>query len=503
MKNIKIIVILSFVISLIASCDIGRLDTPPLAVSEGDYFQNEVEFRRAVVSAYAKMTDWYWFKSADFIHHLYYLAGDDITTNRDGTATYELFNGNLNPTEGKSSYFWDMTYEMIQRTNVIIEKAETADLDMFDSPELINYMKGEALFLRSLAYFKLFNMYGRAPLVITRITNREDTNTPASEGVQLLDQVIEDLEEAASLLPASWPSEEAGRAVSNSAKGLLVKALVYRGDYSGSSTDYATAANVYSQISGANLETDYSNNFSAFHENNSESLFEFQAAAPSPEQQNPWLSNDGPWRGVESMHAFWGMYKTFGPQNDMIGGETWKVTRKLFNQFGTDPRLAFFMQPDRSFEKYGKDGLDALLPTFAPSSVNNVRILRLADVKLVAAEAILKSGGNKASAIALINEIRTRARDWGLSSGAGDGIAPADHPTSETDSGVILQWIMDERFVELCGEEGIRWHDLKRWDAHGDISLQNWNGSDEHFSTDLSASFQFEYPKTFCIPFLR
>ena len=40
----------------------------------------------------------------------------------------------------------------------------------------------------------------------------------------------------------------------------------------------------------------------------------------------------------------------------------------------------------------------------------------------------------------------------------------------------IMQWIMDERFVELAGE-GHRWDDLRRWHAAGDINLTGWDGT--------------------------
>jgi len=89
---------------------------------------------------------------------------------------------------------------------------------------------------------------------------------------------------------------------------------------------------------------------------------------------------------------------------------------------------------------------------------------------LLKAEAILNSGGNKAEAIGLINEIRTRAR--------GAGTVPADFNTAESDEATIMQWIMDERLRELCGDDDHRWFDLKRWHYAGYINLSNWDGGD-------------------------
>ena len=42
---------------------------------------------------------------------------------------------------------------------------------------------------------------------------------------------------------------------------------------------------------------------------------------------------------------------------------------------------------------------------------------------------------------------------------------------------------MDERFLELSGEDDHRWFDLKRWHYAGFIDLGTWDGSDTGFST--------------------
>ncbi|MGB9746107.1 MAG: RagB/SusD family nutrient uptake outer membrane protein, partial [Bacteroidales bacterium] len=120
------------------------------------------------------------------------------------------------------------------------------------------------------------------------------------------------------------------------------------------------------------------------------------------------------------------------------------------------------------------------------SSIDNPRILRYADVLLLKAEAILKSGGNKEDAIDLINQIRERARNSASPASA----VPADRSVSETDESTIMQWIMDERLLELCAEEGIRWFDLKRWHAAGYINLANWTASDNDFSS-VRIDFKF------------
>lgn len=495
MKKIKYLTLTVLLIfAAFNSCDVTRLDTPSLAPTEADYFTTKTEFELVLFNAYAKMTDWFWFRAQDFLHPMYILPGDDISEDLS-FGTWEIFN-NINSTNGYVNYFFSQTYQLIQRTNVVIDKVDNADPASFPDASFLPIVKGEALFLRALANFKLFNMFGTAPLVTSRL-NSETLHQPRSDGTQLLDQVILDCQEAVALLPAAWDDASRGRATKNSANGLLLKALVFRGDYTGNSADYTSAVNAYNNIT-ASLTADYRDNFKAATENNEESLFEFQASRQAA-VDNVWLQNDGPWRGVEVMSTYWGFYtiaNNAARQN--LRGNNWKVTQKMANAHGTDPRVDYYMEDNRNFTKYGKEDEDELSGTVG--SLNNPRLLRYAESKLLAAEAILLSGGSKAQAIGLINEVRTRARNWAADAGIGDGSEPADHSTSETDTPTIMKWIEDERVAELMGEMMIRWYDLKRWDARGYINLSTWGGGIEHFSTDMAGTFQFEYPKHLVLP---
>jgi starch-binding outer membrane protein, SusD/RagB family len=476
----------------ISSCDVSRLDTPSIALTELDYFKDRNDFEQALFHGYSKMTDWYWFRAQNFIHPMLFLPGDDITENQ-AFQTWEQFN-NINADNDYVTYFYTSTFQMIQRVNVVIEKVDAANPTNFPDASFLPVVKGEALFLRALALFKLFNMYGTAPLVTERLTT-STMSQPKSSGTQLLDQAIQDLQTAEPLLPTMWDEPNRGRVTKNSANGLLLKALVFRGDYTNNAADYAAAVEAYNKIT-ATLTDNYTDNFSGYTENNSESLFEFQASR-APGVDNVWLQNDGPWRGVEVMSAYWGFYTTVSNgQRDNLRGANWKVTEKFANLYGNDPRVDFFMEDNRNFTKYGHADLDVQSGT--AGSLNNNRILRFAESKLLAAEAILLSNGNKVTAINLINEVRTRARNWANENDLSN--APENRNTAETNNDVIMGWIEDERAIELLGEEQVRWFDLKRWDKRGYKNLSNWGGGIEHFSTDLAGTFQFEYPKHLLLP---
>lgn len=503
MKNtIKYLIVLLLIVQF--SCDPSRIETEPLGKTENDFFSTNAEFREALVSVYAKFYDYYFHRpyggNSDQPHTLWYLPGDDLTETHGTRTAEELFDGTLNSSNSRTSWVFDKTYEMIAYANVLLEKVTSVNYSDFDDPAEIAAMEGEALFLRSYAYYLLFNMYGNVPLVIERIKGEGATNTPVSDKLKVLDQVIIDSEKAIAKLPESWPQSYAGRATKNSARGLLAKALIFRGNYTKNNEDYSKGLAVFNSIT-ASLVPTYTDNFSSFAENNSESLFEIQASTPTA-IDNIHLYNDGPWRGVETLSVNRGLSQKNGTSAANGANTKLIITEKLLNGFGDDPRIAVFLESGdgfnkRLFQKYTLSWLDKLTTPFQ-SSANNERVLRYADLKLIAAEAALKTG-NTSVAINHVNDVRKRARDWGKSAGLSDGTIPADYPTSETNKNTIIQWIMNERFVELAGE-GQRWWDLKRWHVCGDLNLNGWNGGIQNFSTNLGSPVQFDVNKHLLFP---
>ncbi len=84
----------------------------------------------------------------------------------------------------------------------------------------------------------------------------------------------------------------------------------------------------------------------------------------------------------------------------------------------------------------------------------NIRVLRYADVVLIAAEAAVMAGDN-AKALTYINMIRTRAR----MSGPTGNTCPANYAAGTT---ITMDMIIHERRLELA-MEGSRFFDLVRW----------------------------------------
>ncbi len=503
MKTIFIVTVCALIL-IITGCDKDRVDAPPLKNTEANYFADVTQFRKITFGIYAKLYDYYHYNAGDngnWANSLWLLPGDDLTETNGSRTAEELFDGTLRPDNIRVEWIFDKTYEMISKSNVIIDKVNSVDFSAYDGADEIPYMEGEALFLRSYAYYNLFNIYGNVPIVTQRFLNADEANTPKSDHLEVLEQVITDAKAALAILPESWSAEYRGRATKNSARALLTKALVFKANYSGSN-DYTEAITTFNAIT-ATLSTRYLDNFDVATENNQESLFEIQAGQPSA-FSNIFLENDGPWRGVEDLSIFRGMMSVAGSTSISNYANTrFLITDKLFNAFGTDPRISYFLRADdneggRLFQKYTLAELDQQQGNVFDTSSNNERVLRYGDLILLIAEAHLKSG-NPSTAIQLVNNVRKRARDWGLASGTNDGTVPADYSTSETNIDTIMKWIMDERFIELAGE-GQRWWDLKRWHVAGDINLTGWTGDDAQFSTNLSSSSLFDVSKHLLFP---
>ena len=510
MKIKKYLLISSLIVSsllVFVSCE-KQLDVKPSSELESNYFSSENRIQRSVGAAYAAITDMYspHLGGGGTPALLPILAADDITF--DGSwSSHETFSG-LNASDGRVGELWNKLYILVSRCNFVLAKIEEPDVKMIYTTEgLKNANRGEALFLRSWAFYKLWDLYRKAPIQDERIIAIENTILSPSAGFEMLDNAIASLEEAATLLPDSWDSKNLGRVTKNSAYGLLVKANVLHACYnSGNAGDYAKAIAAFEKISGsAQLVATFGDNFDYRTENNSESLFEFQASH-APAQDNAWLDNN--FGGdVGQMGAFYHMWD--GHWGNYAVG-VYGPTQKLVNAFEPgDPRMdetlsnnadnlgwsLWWISPQ--WDKFGGyqmvkythgDRGNSYDNTWSLSSKNNPRLLRLADVKLAAAEAYLQTG-NSAAARNQVNDIRSRARN----SVTPASIVPADLAT------VSMNEIMNERFIELAGEDGHRWTDLRRWHAAGIINLATWTATDFGFPYNAS-DFAFQVPKNLLYP---
>lgn len=483
-RKLWLVLLVSFAGSLLNGCNRSKLNLLPHGPTEQEYFTEEADFQRAVFGVYGKMTDFFWYNASPFSTTMtvFILPGDDITCNDD--EEFEQF-GSLQPSSGRLNYLYSAIYQMIARANTLIQKIDQVADGVYQTPNLKAYNKGEALFLRGYGFYLLWNFFGTSPLDTVRVISADQFTPPSTSGTQLLDQAISDFGQAASLLPTAWDDADRGRVTANAANGMLGKSLIFRACVNKANADYSAAIAAFNKLSGVSLVDNFGDNFAWDTENNEESLFEFQASQAYG-GDNIWLSNDFD-NAIGDLSDYWGFYDDDPTSFKGYGKSLFYGTQKLLDAFDPgDPRLAQTMDPaTRMIRKYVSRN------KFVQSgggSVNNYRLLRYADVLLLKAEAILGSGGQPADAIALINQVRTRARLM-----QPGGTSPANYPVTETDKKKVMDWIIKERLLELAGE-GQRWFDLRRWEMAGAIQLDN-----AYFSSN-TPNMSFQLPKHLLFP---
>lgn len=483
MKEIKLYFTLIFLALFFFTACEEKLEVEPTKELESEYFSDQQRMQQGVTAVYAKLTDVYTYNANSPHHELWQLPGDDLQSRNP--QSLDNFKG-LSSGNGDVSAIWGSLYEIVNRANTMLEKIEE-NREVYKDPEMIDFNKGEMLFLRSWAFFKLWSWWEKAPMVTERIIGLENIHTPPSQGFDMLNRAIEDFEDAAQLLPLTWSEDNAGRVTKDAAYGMLVKLYLTRANYKGNDTgDLNQAITAFEKISdNVQLADHFGQNFDYRYENNIESLFEFQASEKAG-TENPWLDND--FTDVTgSMGAF---YQHFMDKWTNLGALT-APTKKLIDIFDPeDPRMSETMAVTEDadweftggyqFIKYIKEDRNQWIGLAAINSLNNTRILRLADVKLLAAEAYLQTNQTD-KALAEVNDVRERARK--STEDGSEAAAPADL------TGVTMQDIMDERLRELAGEEGHRWNDLRRWHKAGYINLSNWDKEDfgffEEYNDDL------------------
>lgn len=467
-----------------------KLDLTPLGVlDEQTYYKSDNDFRGAAVLAYSTLLN-YTFDQADAGGWLKGtgLIDDDQTTHNNTADNIEEFN--WRSTDGTWSALWQTTYKGIQRANVIIEKLPTAT-DVSDSSR--KTFDAEARFLRGYFNFFLVRQWGNAPIVTTTARTLDDTKTANSKPGELWNAVIDDLRKAKAGLPAKWDDGNLGRVTSGAAQAMLGKALLYRAQWDKNPALYTEAAAELQGLVGKySLVPTYSDNFTPQTENNAESIFEVQMSIGG---FNPWLPADSQFGNQAAAGSGRLIYyrAACGPNSDCPPGANAQgygfldITVGIQKEFEPgDPRRAasIFRDGDPFNTGTNVDGKQGWIYSklwsgtgSSPAkyvlndnnidfrsnlSVNNLRILRYADVLMMLAECkILGATKDLTGATALINQVRRRADPT-------KKILPDVATGTETQ---LFSALMHERRVEFCLED-MRYDDLVRWHRAGLINIK-------------------------------
>jgi len=347
---------------------------------------------------------------------------------------------------------WREWYYTINVCNFITSRCGTDDTQL---SEQMRRIKGQALFLRGLAYYNLAGYYQNPPL----ITDYESYSTldglygKNSSYDEVLDQVEKDFTDAMSLLPTreeggQWAS---GRATSGSAAGYYARTLMQRHKYSEALSVLKDIIN--KKYGTYKLMANYGDNFrqGPEYENNAESLFEVQFldygsqgtddewtpvnTSPNATQGSAIESNFAPGSvgGWADISASPWLYQLFKKERTAKG----KLDPRLYWTIGTyesdwegfeygnvcytAPMIAIDTVVTNNnngglpIAKYTnfRTGLYDKVVTGLHDGIN-LRLMRYADVLLLAAECENEVNGPTQQAIDWINQVRERAGLTGL-----------------------------------------------------------------------------------------
>jgi len=345
--------------------------------------------------------------------------------------------------------WWSALYEGIKRANVVIEKVPSITME----EQLRTRYIAEARFLRGLFYFDLVRAFGGVPKVTTTVPA---TKIPRSTASEIYELVITDLEYAAQYLPEKslYGPDDAGRATKGAAKSLLARVYLFLGDYEN--------AEKYALEVIASDEYDLEDNFADANGKNGEhgveSVFEVGAMEVEGAGGNQYANTQGvrgsPNRGWGFNRPSLDLRNSFEPGDPRLDATIIDLGETLDGIFiigdGTTPDEVVVDGTVTEVECYNQKVWYPGTNTITQWG-HNRRLIRYADVLLMAAEA-LNENDKPGDALLYLNEVRERAREGNSS------ILPDVTVTGKDD---LRTAILEERRHELA-LEGHRFWDLVR-----------------------------------------
>ncbi len=451
MKNkLSLSVLLLFLAA--TACQKDFLDRkPPGELTFEEFFKTPEHAEQAVNAVYEQ------FRSFDCVG-LNYLACTDVlsddadkgSTPNDAPLMNDLDNFTFDPTNPFISPVYKGYYRAIARANIAIENIPNIEMDAQKRDRLI----GECKFLRAYSYFLLVQWFGDLPLITKTLQGDEYYNQTRQPVAEVYNQIELDLTDAIAGLPEKdgYAMADLGRASKGAAKGLLAKLYMLK-------KDFPKAEQYCLEIINSNkysLLDRYRDNFLPVGENGAESIFEMQAVALQTQQaagpgSSPYNMVQGV-RGVPNLG--WGFNR---PSDNLVtayenGDPRREATIIYVGEVLPDGVTQVQDNPEIINERFNQKAWVPPHPGLQDNGPGNIRIIRYADILLLAAEA-LNENNKPGEALVYLNQVRKRAR------GTNNFILP---DVTVTDQAQLRERIYRERRVELAMEQH-RWFDLLRW----------------------------------------
>lgn len=457
-----------------AGCEESFLDEGPRnQVSIESFYDNPTEAETGLIGIYSRAISKY------TCLNLFYMSvsSDEMTAKAHALSGFgsgdhrELSNpGNYGMSECYRKY-----YIGIANANLLLQKVPDIPETMFGGTRK-NEILGETYFLRGYSYYMLAMVYRDVPVTVDvpTSTKPQDNYIAKSPQEEVLDQAMRDFRAAITLMPnkigqtMNMPDEEVrGRASKWAAKGFKARIHLWREQWDSA---YMEVQDII-DYGGYPMASRWINIFAG--ENNDPEVI-WQSQGQSRAEYN-----------------FMGIYRWFCDAMPDDPTPQFMVEKKLTDMFGQpyqDVRLEYSV---RAMDRTGVDAnyggrnvkffhvpSGLIVPGSDESRDKNFPLMRMAEIYLMKAEAIVQSDynlGTKEEVLDILNMLRERAADPEFDPREEDSRYDYDADLGTTGIPLLmidevdLQAVKDEKRRELAFE-GLRWIDLLRWDRENNYA---------------------------------
>jgi hypothetical protein len=421
MKKDRIIAIMA--LFLMMSCSESFLElSPQQSVADTEALTSLEDFESSITGIYNKIS------GSDYYGRYMFLIpdvmADDVKQNAQANRIEDFAEHIVRVSDGDANNLWTTMYEGINAANAIIN----SEVELSDSvSDEYNHILGEAHALRALIYFDMVRFFAQhytftpdgGHLGVPLVLEFDIATKPSRNSVkEVYDQVIADMNTGISLMNDQSRSGNSSTLSAIAVKALLARVYLYKEDWANAEAmaSDVIASGQYSLIPNNNYYSLWTT------DNSSESIFEISMTE---------VDNVGG-QGLAGLYLRQG-FGDYLPSNDVTS--LYEAEDARLATFEIDELLIGDFAPFRMVKYPDINGFD------------NVKVIRLAELYLIRAEARARLGNNVAGAQDDLDVVRQRALPVAADN-SNTGIA-------------LVNAILLERRLELAFE-GQRLWDLMR-----------------------------------------
>jgi hypothetical protein len=457
----RLITLLLALTATTTGCTDLLTEEPESFITSDTYYKNAEEIDAAAVAMYSLFQDWNMFKVQ--YHWTFELAADQGRFHPDepNVETQAPEYLNWTTTSRDAIQPWKTLYWNILRAHQVLDNLDDVE---FENAEQRTRLEGEGKFMRAFHYFWLVRAYGGVPLYLSE-EEQLQPDVPRASETEVLDQIIRDAQDAATMLPDTRNGRELGRATRGAALMLLADAYRWKANVATqAAADWQGAADAAQQVINSGvyaLESDYAGIHRPGAQFRSEEIFSVQSiggggwwqaslwgsvywprnlgagggwavVVPTPEYYESYIEGD-----YRKEATFWASTCPADQPVDCASPVAFTPTDPEYGFPDGYPHVKKYIPSDRGLDFWG--GGDVNIPLY-----------RYAEAYLILAEA-QNELGNAAAAAQAVNVLRARARQG---TGSENRAEPAD--LGALDPASMRDAIYQERSWELS-------YELKRW----------------------------------------